>query len=699
MVARLAEISHSLDYNPFVGEGPLRELRSKVAHPEAGTTDIELWQRQLVLGTVELQFGNEETALKEMSRVYEGIPNLRNKLPLYWQVEAIFRVGVTSLRFGETQNCCLRHNGDSCLLPIRGGGIHTKTEGSRGAVRYFTEALRTARPDSRNYYEALWLLNIAYMTLGEYPDKVPQEYLIPKERFLSQESFPRFPNVAAKVGLDRFAAAGGVIADDFDNDDDIDVMVSAMHPGEQLMYHENLGDGTFRDRTEAAGLIGITGGLNIIQADYNNDGWVDVLVPRGGWLGDQGVHPKSLLRNNGDGTFTDVTYDAGLGEVDYPSQTAAWGDYDLDGDLDLYVGNEAIGRLSSPSQLFRNNGDGTFTDVAQQAGVTNDRFAKAVLWGDYDNDRWPDIFISNLDGLERLYRNNGNGTFVDVAVDCGVAGTERTFPAWFWDFNNDGNLDIFLTSYEGATDQVAKFYLGVAYERGVPHLFRGEGNGRFVSVGWEMGLREPMLPMGCNFGDLDNDGWLDCYIGTGDPSYAQLVPNKMYRNVEGKKFSDVSEAGGFSSLQKGHGVAFADLDGDGDQDVFEQMGGAVPGDKYYSALYENPGFGNSWVAIRLIGTESNRSAIGTRIRIDFQDGPQSRSVYRWVGSGGSFGANPLRQSIGLGKATKIDRVEIYWPKTDKTQEFHELEPGKLYRITEGEGRFEAVSKPATRLGG
>ena len=211
-----------------------------------------------------------------------------------------------------------------------------------------------------------------------------------------------------------------------------------------MRFFVNAGDGSFVDRTREAGLTGLVGGINLLQADYDNDGHLDLLVLRGGWLGDSDRHPNSLLRNNGDGTFTDVTFLAGLGEVHYPTQTASWADYDNDGDLDLYIGNEATrrgiflpqplgevedDRLASPCQLFRNNGDGSFSDVARQAGVTNDRWTKAVIWGDYDGDRYPDLYVSNFWEFNRLYHNNRDGTFTDVAEQARRHPPHRQLPS------------------------------------------------------------------------------------------------------------------------------------------------------------------------------------------------------------------------------------------------------------------------------
>jgi hypothetical protein len=192
------------------------------------------------------------------------------------------------------------------------------------------------------------------------------------------------------------------------------------------------------------------------------------------------------------------------------------------------------------------------------------------------------------------------------------------------------------------------------------------------------------MPMGANFGDLDGDGWLDFYLGTGYPDYEALMPNVLYRNRGGRGFEDVTWSGGFGHLQKGHAIAFFDYEHDGDLDLFAQMGGAFPGDRFSDALYRNPGFGHAWVALRLEGVHSNRAALGARLRLDVEgeDG-RTRTLYRFVTSGGSFGSSPLRQTVGLGRASRIARLEVFWPASDSTQTFTDVAPGRFYRIVEG----------------
>jgi hypothetical protein len=202
-----------------------------------------------------------------------------------------------------------------------------------------------------------------------------------------------------------------------------------------------------------------------------------------------------------------------------------------------------------------------------------------------------------------------------------------------------------------------------------------------------------LLAMGANFGDLDNDGWLDFYLGTGEPDLAALMPNRMFRNAGGERFQDVTTSGGFGHLQKGHGISFGDLDRDGDQDIYQVIGGAVEGDTYRNVLFENPGHGNTWVKLKLIGTRANRMAVGARLKLRWHEGSQKRIAHRVVGSGGSFGASPLQQEIGLGRGVeRIDELEILWPGTGSRQVLTNLPARMRITVTEGEGAFDAKAE-------
>jgi hypothetical protein len=300
-----------------------------------------------------------------------------------------------------------------------------------------------------------------------------------------------------------------------------------------------------------------------------------------------------------------------------------------------------------------------------------------------------------MEGENRLYRNNRDGTFTDVAPKLGVTKPLRSFPVWFWDFNNDGVLDLYVASYHPDVRHVAADYLGLPHDGEPACLYQGDGNGGFREVAAALKLTRVAQTMGSNFGDLDNDGFPDFYLGTGYPAYEALMPNLLFHNQGATRFSNVTAAVNVGHLQKGHGVSFADLDNDGDQDLFIKLGGSFPGDGYGNALFENPGFGNHWLTIKLVGKQSNRSGIGARIRAEIDEAGKRRSIYKWVSSGGSFGANPLRQEIGLGKAATIAVLEIFWPTTSSTQRFVDVPANQFIEITEGDSQYRKLPwKPA-----
>jgi FG-GAP-like repeat/ASPIC and UnbV len=602
--------------------------------------------------------------------------------------EAAEMLAIAYLRAGEQQNCLTNHNAESCVYPIRGGGVHLDRRGAQAAADEYTKILERDPHD----LASRWLLNIAYMTLGRHPEAVPAKWLIPASILPDEYDIKPFSDVAASAGVAASGHAGGSVAEDFDGDGLFDLMISSSGPRDQVRYFHNKGDGTFEDQTLAAGLEGITGGLNLIHADFDNDGRPDVLVLRGGWWGEHGKYPVSLLHNNGPNakgqiTFSDVTEHAGLLSF-HPTQTAAWADFDGDGWLDLYIGHESSKQEPHPSALYHNNRDGTFTDIAPQAGVANMGFVKGVAWGDYNNDGRPDLYISRKGAANVLLRNDGpdktrGWKFTDVTAAAGVAEPVQSFATWFFDYDNDGWLDLLVTGYYIDTlADIPAFHLGLPNKAEVPRLYHNNGDGTFRDVTKAVGLDRVILAMGVGFGDLDNDGWLDCYFGTGAPEYGTLLPNRMFRNAEGKRFQDVTTSGRFGQLQKGHAISFADFDRDGDQDIFEVLGGAFPGDVYYSALLENPGHGNHWIGLRLEGVQSNRSAIGARVRVDIATPSGKRSIFRVVNSGTSFGDSPLELHVGLAQAKAIEGIQIQWP-AGEIQQLPGLALDRAYEIREG----------------
>ena len=643
-----------------------------------------------------LRFGESGEAVRLLEEAMEAV-NQSDSYGDHKKIELLEALAVTNLKRGELDNCLTPGGSLICTLPLDNSVFQENDQGSAAAIDNLTQWLGL-QPEN---VKAMWLLNIAHMTLGTYPDEVPEGYLISRDKFEAGYDIGRFQEISPLVGLYQVNLAGGSVVEDFDNDGLLDIMISTWDPCGAMSYFNNDGNGIFTDYTQRAGLGGQLGGLNISQTDYNNDGWMDALVMRGGWMQQAGRMRMSLLRNNSDGTFSDVTHEAGLAFPEYPSHSAVWADYDNDGNLDLFSCNEstrilaegASGRIHYPSQLFHNNGDGTFTDVAKQAGVTNLRYCKGSVWGDYDDDGDPDLYVSNFSDENRLYRNNGDGTFADVATDLGVTEPEGSFATWFWDYDNDGFLDLFVTGYGTDIEDVGADYLGIPNDGARPRLFRNDGSGGFADVTREAGLYRVHLTMGANFGDLDNDGFPDFYLGTGAPPYDAISPNIMYRNNSGKSFLDVTFSGGFGHLQKGHGVAFGDLDRDGDQDLFVQIGGFFPGDSFSNALYENPGHGNRWLSVKLKGVQSNRAGIGARIKVQLETDQGNRDVYAHVNSGGSFGASSLEQEIGLGQAERIVSLEVYWPTSGIRQLFSDVPLDSHIEILENNNEYKLLDIP------
>jgi hypothetical protein len=614
--------------------------------------------------------GEAENAYNVLTELRSFVADHQRLAPPHL-ASVVFFQGVTALRRGENDNCVMCRGESACIIPIAESAIHSNPTGSRLAIKHFTEYLARFPDD----LEVRWLLNLAHMTLGEYPDGVDPRYRLDLSRFFeSKLNIGRFHEIGQDVGLNRFNSAGACVMDDFDNDGLLDVIVTSFSPNESMTYHRNKGDGTFEDRSQEAGVSRQLGGMVCYQADYDNDGNMDVIVPRGAWL-PYPVRP-TLLRNKGGGVFVDVTKQAGLMDP-VNCNAAAWSDYDNDGFVDLYIGCE-----QQTNRLYHNKHDGTFEEVAAKAGVQGETsdFCKGCTWIDHDNDGYPDLFLNNAQ-IGRFLHNNRDGTFTDVSTSMGIDGPNSGFSCWTWDFDNDGWLDIFATCFDRTLADVIKGLLGQPHSRYSNRLYRNVNGQRFDNVTKHAGLDLVFSCMGSNFGDFDNDGWLDMYLGTGEPSLATLVPNRMFKNVNGEQFVDITGSSGTGHLQKGHGIACGDWDRDGDLDIFVQTGGAAYGDRYHNLLFQNPGQGNHWLTIKLVGKKTNRAAIGTRIKLTTA-GSNPQTIYRHVSSGSSYGGSPLQQTIGLARAERVAKLEVYWPTSGTTQIFSDVTVDQAIELTE-----------------
>lgn len=647
-----------------------------------------------------LNSGKTEEAIQLLDEWEKEKSDMRITLSEQWDYFFQRLLALCYIRLGEQVNCLVNHTTSSCILPIQGNGVHIDKDGSKKAIAII-EPLLADYPDD---LELVWLLNICYQTIGKYPDDVPKKFLIPATSFKGKENFPLYKDIAPQLGLAVNGIAGGSIVEDFNNDGLLDLVTtsSGLKASDQMRFFVNNGDGSFTDQTKEAQLLGLVGGLNAVQTDYNNDGLADIFIMRGGWFGKWGQHPNSLLKNNGDGTFTDVTKIAGLLSF-HPTQTVAWADFNNDGWLDVFIGNEstekpskmrsAKGKFHYP-EFYINQKDGTFKNLAEAKGLDFTGLIKGVTALDFNNDGLMDLYVSIMGSNNLLFKNIGNLEFEEVGEKAGVQAPLVSFSTAAFDYNNDGWTDLYVGAYTTSNNplahEVAYEALGNTPNAAIPKVYHNNGDGTFSDVTKKIGLHKSIYGMGLNFGDLDNDGYLDLYVGTGDPNFESIIPNRMFRNVSGAYFEEVSYAGGFSNIQKGHGVSWGDFDNDGDEDIYITMGGAHEGDIYQNQLLLNPTRDQHWINVKLVGDETNRMAIGAKIHIETSEGEH---FYRWVSSGASFGANGFRQHIGLGQAEKIEKLEISWPVTGRQQTFEDLAVNQFIRIKENQDEFDVLSLP------
>lgn len=536
---------------------------------------------------------------------------------------------------------------------------------------------------------------------------------------LAQTPGMRFRNVNTEVGLPatgknvltkKFLVElfnGGVAIFDCDNDGKLDVAVINSSTVERykaggdpvVTLYRQQPNFKFTDATESAGLIARGLGMGLSVADYDNDGMLDLYITR--------YNGNILLRNTGACKFQDVTAKAGVAGGGL-STGSAWGDYDRDGFVDLFVSRYAHsditkiktnykgmmveapwGMEGETDFLFRNRGDGTFEEVAKKAGVqdTDGRLGLGVVWGDYDNDGWLDLYVANDTIPNYLYRNKHDGTFEDAGLMTGAAVSGEGKPLGsmgidFYDFDNNGWLDIPVGTF--------------AYEPGT--LFYNLGEKGFADIAWTAKIGQPtfrLVSWGLGFADFDNSGLALLLVVNGhiypeiddvpgEPPYRE--PIVLFRNKGDKTFEDVAKASGINDEppQSRRGVAFGDLDNDGDIDVVTFNEDGAP-----SFILNETKNSNHRVMFKLVGTTSNRAAIGTRVTIQSGDKRQMQEVK----AGQSYlSCNDFRRHFGIGAATKLDSVEVRWPN-GQTMTLKDLAADRLYTITEGKGITSTTELP------
>jgi hypothetical protein len=607
--------------------------------------------------------------------------------------KAHLRLGQMLIKLGLYQDAA-----QELALAARDGAVRAEALSERTVAHFrsgeFREAVKdgvtslSLRPDHSRTRFWLWL---AAQQMGGYPAEAPSSARM-EVNTGRHESKLRFEEVARDTGLDKTAAGRGTAVFDMDGDGYLDVVVSSAHAGCSL--YRNNGDGTFSDVTVGSGLDGCVNSFVIAVGDYNNDGLDDLFVTRLGFYPGDSV----LFRNNGDGTFTDVTREAGV-NCWGPGFAAQWVDYDCDGNLDLFVANNLGGLFDrkTPNRLFRNNGNGTFSEVSQEAGLHSLVPSICGAWGDYDNDGYPDLFVSNGIGRSQLFHNNGDGTFTDVSREAGVEKACFGSVSFWCDYDNDGWLDLVQYVWSPEDDVLYTLMNGIGPRDGNPmRIYHNNRNGTFTLRNRELGLTGCWGTMSGAAGDVNNDGYIDFFLGNGDPHMNRTEPPTLFEyDPRNGKYRDVTFTTGLPHFGKTHGANMADLTGDGRLSLLLASGGAYPGDLVTMSVFRPTTLPGNYLNVRLVGTRSNRNAIGARLRMD----AGGRSVHLLVNGGTGFGCQPHEQHFGLGTCTRIDGLEILWPNGLK-QHLANPPVNSTIRITEGKAGYQEVyeSRYQKRLG-
>jgi len=559
--------------------------------------------------------------------------------------------------------------------------------------RLFKEAIQVYR----EYYDLepsdkpLWGIYQCTLGLGGIPADLPKKYRFPLRPEASGVDLPpppKFRDIAPELGIDKFAGAGPAGWADYDGDGRYDLVACGMDTFCSLFHNEG---SKFRDVTLEAGFGKVESGFGAAWGDYDGDGRPDLYIARNGWAGPL---QDSLLHNKGDGTFEDVTKKAGIDEPGSGFHIT-WFDYNRDGWLDFYVSN-GVTLDRNINHLYRNNGNGTFTNVTREAGLEEEQRAGTigVAVGDYDQDGWPDLFVHGRMRPNRLYHNLGGGKFEEVARAAGVAGNGRQngYVALFEDMDSDGDLDLITVSLALWDHVIAGYradYVPIADDDLIKY-FRNDGNGHFSDVSMQAGFVYPIGIMAANTADLDNDGYADLYFGTGNPDLRRQEPNVLYQNTGHGTFVDRSRSAGVWLQGKGHGITFVDWNGDGYLEIYAEKGGFYHGDLYHGSFFLNvTPHENHFLMIDLSQEGPNGLAVGAGVTVH----SGGLKIYQEVTSGRGFGSSdPPTLHFGLGKNRTIDLLRVRWPD-GSSQDYPAPPVDENIRIRKGDASWTAVKRP------
>ncbi len=636
--------SRKLDNVAFLPNFPslINNLKTELVKLSNDDTGIKLRLRLID----ELMRDNQNIdAISEIDNILSSFTSNKFKYQLlHYKALAYFRKA-------ERMCCVENFNSKSCILPVNEESFKKNIDIKKANV-IWGKLLKEKPWD----YQVKWMFNLTNHLLGKDVDRKIEK---PFGVNINKAHPIAMDNIANELGIDLGGLAGGVIVEDFDNNGLLDVFRTSWYFDHNCRLYLQIKPNEFVDSTSQFGLAGELGGLNCVQADYNNDGFIDILILRGGWLGNIGKISNSLLKNINGKSFVNVNVENNI-ITEAPTHSAVWADFDNNGFLDLFISNES--QENNYDNEFYLNYAGRLKKVKlDNIGLSFHTFTKGISVTDIDNDGDVDIFISSFGNDNQLYENRINEKgilhFENISNSAGVNEGKYSFSCMFFDYNNDGFDDLFVGGFgDSSVNEAVRAYTGLTPRTGSSIMYKNLGGGKFKDITKDMGLSGIVNVMGLNHGDINSDGFEDIYIGTGSPSFSNLIPNRLFLNSKGKSFEEMTIESQTGSLQKGHGIAFADFDNDNDLEMFVALGGWYTGDSFKDFLFKaKTDF--SGTKIKLQGSKSNRFGVGAKVELITKN---NFKVYKQLFNSSSFGNNPFTLFFGVDNSD-VEKINVFWP--------------------------------------
>lgn len=604
-----------------------------------------------------------------------------------------YNVALAQILGGDRDNRNAGVDNKLFTLPIPKGIEVPHTEGYKAAVKLLESHLFKVSDDE----DCKYLLNLAYMKLGKYPQKPFSGWRMSEDSFVDEMTIGTFREIASEIGLEAETQAGSIVVDDFDLDFDDDVLISSGGFNDSLRYFENIGNGQFVERTEDAGLSNIRGISNLSAGDINKDGLPDIYAMRGTYMGPFGkngsLHDVVLL--NRKGRFEDITPDH-MREWAAPTSMAFFRDMNMDGWLDIVAIPSTQQEGDQGVRVYYNNGKQDFTLAEDANGMEAKGDIAGAIITDFNQSSFQDSFYSIRKHQNKLYFNNGfvkkgapQGSIWDIeefSDDEEVISIKDAGPCVVYDANNDGWVDfINFLNFDIPPSIIMKEAdpMNMKGATMTPHILVNNMGTGFIKHSLATGLDKTISVGGAAAADLNNDGTFDLILGSRCPTEMAPTQSRVFINLPAQGFKEVTTSSGMGTLYKVSAIAVSDFDKDGDNDIFMATGGNFPGERSPLLVYQNPGNDKKWLGIKLVGIRSTSSPSGIKVVINVQTDEGPQKIYYFYNIDSGFGQGSSMHVIGLNDIRSIDNVEVFWPGMSLATVYDLVKPNHHYGFVEG----------------